>query len=68
LELYDEALFQNESSSGLYGGIVFDEDFDFLADGKVPKLNYKIRFSESHTSTDTKYIFPPILFKIRGET
>ena len=58
VDLYNSYQFQNQPSKNFYGGIIFDQDFDEQENGKVPKLNYKIRFGSSYTSTETKFIFP----------
>ena len=66
VELFNSYQYQThtEDSKNFIGGIVFDEGFDFLESRKVPELNYKIRFGNAYTSTDTKFIFP--LFQLSG--
>ena len=49
-----------DKTQNFYGGIVFGPDFDYDSEGKIPDLDYKIRFGNEHTSTETKYIFPMI--------
>jgi hypothetical protein len=54
-----------EKDSELYGGIVFDEDFDYIAGtNEIPPLNYTIRFGRGQTSTETKFLFP--FFQLSG--
>ena len=42
----------------ILGGIVFSNNYD-MDGGNFPSLDYKIRFNEEYTSTETNFIFPP---------
>jgi hypothetical protein len=49
----------------IYGGIIFDEDFDYInGTNEIPALNYTIRFGSGQTSTETRFLFP--FFQLSG--
>ena len=60
VELYNENQIVDNLVRNLFGGVIFHPDFDFQGNGKVPNLDYKIRFGDLHTSSETNFVFPLI--------